>query len=254
MLSRRSIVSGMVTLPGILQSKLLFAEEASSASGDIVELNYPPFEDVNPERPFGSYPPTEEQRKRVEKIVAETPMGPTPVTVALSFVKRFATSDPEAISQWPRNAAWNPLVVTFFGSTSTPANNDLVAWCAAFANWCIERAGKHGTRSASSQSFVAESAKRYFIKADNPDAGDLVVFTCHNPETDDSFGLGHVAFLTGKPTGDLIPTVSGNTSKDGRYSIIAERPFSAKPQTVYRTVNGTRTKTIMRVNSYLRTA
>jgi uncharacterized protein (TIGR02594 family) len=246
------MVSGLVILPGVLQSSLLFAEDAPPESGDIVELDYPPFEDVNPERPFGNLPPDEEQRKKVEKIIAETPAGPTPLAIALSFVRRFATSDPQAISQWPRNAAWNPLVVNFFGSTSTPANNDMVAWCAAFANWCIERAGKHGTRSASSQSFVDESAKRYFIRTDNPDTGDLVVFTCYNPETGSNFGLGHVAFLTGKPSADSIPTVSGNTSKDGRYSIIAERPFSARPQTVYRTVNGARVKTTMKVNAYLR--
>jgi uncharacterized protein (TIGR02594 family) len=254
MLSRRLILAGIVTVPGLLENNSLSAEETPPESGDIVELDYPPFEDINPERPFGSTPPTDVQRKKVEGIIAETPMGPTPVAIALSFVQRFATSDPKAISQWPRNEPWNPLVITFFESTSTPANNDMVPWCAAFANWCIKRAGKNGTRSASSQSFVESSAARYFIRTDNPDVGDLVVFTCYRPETGQELNLGHVAFLTGKPSGDSIPTVSGNTSKDGRYSIIAEKPFPAKPQTVYRTVNGTRLKTIMKVNTYLRIA
>jgi len=254
MFSRRLVLAGLAAIPALLENKLLHAEEAPAETGDIVELAYPPFGDLNPERPFGSTPPDDAQRKKVEKIIAETPMGPTPVAIALSFAQRFAISDPKAISQWPGNEPWNPLVVTFFQSTSTAANNDMVPWCAAFANWCIDRAGKHGTRSASSQSFVDKNAERYFIRTNSPDAGDLVVFTCYRPGTEDSFGLGHVAFLTGKPSADSIPTVSGNTSKDGRYSIIAERPFSAKPQTVYRTVNGVRTQTTMKVNSYLRIA
>lgn len=252
MFSRRLVLAGLASAPVLFENNPLHAEDVPPETDDIVELDNPPFADLNPERPFGSTPPDDAQRKKVEKIIAETPEGPTPVAIALSFTRRFAISDPKAISQWPRNEPWNPLVVTFFQSTTTAANNDMVAWCAAFANWCIDRAGKHGTRSASSQSFLEDNAKRYFVRTDSPDAGDLVVFTCYRPGTEDSYGLGHVAFLTGKPSVDSIPTVSGNTSKDGRYSLIAEKPFSAKPQTVYRTINGVRTKTTMKVNSYFR--
>jgi uncharacterized protein (TIGR02594 family) len=218
------------------------------------QLIYPPLGAINQPEKFGYAKPTQAQRDKAAKIINETPKGPNPLAIARSFSERFGESDPRAISQWPAPDAWNPLVVEFFKSTASPANNDMVAWCAAFANWCIERNGRTGTRSAASQSFVDPKNAKYFKKINDPDFGDLVVWTCYDDKSGKSLGLGHVAFVTGKPSGDSVPTISGNTSDDNHYSIIVEKPFSTKDRKVYRTVNGTKVLSVMKLNSFLRMA
>src|SRR5437763_10958974 len=48
----------------------------------------------------------------------------------------------------------NPVIVAFFLATNLKPAGDTTAWCAAFVNWCLQRAGLPTTKSASSQSFV----------------------------------------------------------------------------------------------------
>jgi uncharacterized protein (TIGR02594 family) len=247
---------GLVAAPAILRNVPLAAQE--TASGDVMEdfdqLIYPPFGAIGAPEKFGYTKPSKEQIERVAKIINETPEGPHPLAIARSFTQRFTDKEPRVISQWPAPDAWNPLIVEFFKSTSTPANNDMVAWCAAFANWCIERNRKTGTRSAASQSFVDPKNAKWFKKISDPEPGDLAVWTCYEIPSGKNLGLGHVAFVTGKPGADSVPTISGNVSDDNHSSIIVEKPFPTRDRVVRRTVNGKRVPATMKLNSYVRMA
>lgn len=132
------------------------------------EVTYPSFDALDGRRPFGYDPASQEEIDIAEQIVARTVLGPRPIDIAQSFVDRFYREHPNWISQWPYPGHWNPLVVKFFSATSSPPNNDMIPWCAAFANWCIERAGKKGSRSASSQSFVDKKFEKIFEKTTEP--------------------------------------------------------------------------------------
>jgi hypothetical protein len=124
----------------------------------------------------------------------------------------------------------------------------MIAWCAAFANFCIERHGGKGSRSASSQSFLSQVFKR----TKDPKRGDLVVFTCYEPGTEESIGLGHVTFFKEKVGDNQIRVVGGNQSKDGHSSIISERVMTTTERTVKRHLaNGAYVDTAMRLNTYI---
>jgi uncharacterized protein (TIGR02594 family) len=256
MISRRAFGGGLLASQVFLRAPASLGDEQreQADSTNFVQLIYPPFGAINQPEKFGYAKPSADQKDRAIQIENQSPKGPTPVAIAQSFAERYGKSDPKAISQWPAPDAWNPLIVDFFKSTASPVNNDMIAWCAAFANWCIERNGKTGTRSASSQSFIDPKNSKYFIRTDSPDAGDLAVWTCYDSQSGKNLGLGHVAFVTGKPSEDSVPTVSGNTSDDNHYSIIAEKQFSIKDRKVYRTIGGTRVPSVMKLNTYLRLA
>lgn len=121
----------------------------------------------------------------------------------------------------------------------------MTPWCAAFANWCIERARMDGSRSASSQSFLS----RDFRRVTAPKAGDLTVFTSYDPADGRPLGGGHVAFFI-KPADDgKIVILGGNQSGDGHSSIIS---MKAAP-TMWRVVDrrtGT-VKSVTRLNAYV---
>ena len=251
MLTRRRV------LAGISMTGLLAATPELSAQESVKELNFdiqfPPLEALNSPTNFGYTAPTKAQKERVAGIINDTPHGPTPLDIARSFVLRFSQSDPDAISQWPKQDAWNPLIVEFFKATSLPANNDMINWCAAFTNWCIARNGKFGTRSASSQSFLAENARRYFPRTNDPEVGDLVVWTCYDPNGK-SLGLGHVAFVSGAIASNSVLTLNGNVSSDGRKSIIAEKPMPTGDKAITRNVDGQRVSCTMRLSAFLKIA
>jgi uncharacterized protein (TIGR02594 family) len=197
------------------------------------QLIFPPLDALDAPEPFGYATPTEEQKKKVSRIISTTPKGPRPVDIAQSFVDRFYKEDPEAISQWPAPASWNPLVAEFFSATAVRVDNDMIAWCAAFANWCIERSGRNGSRSAASQSFLSN---KDFKTTNDPNIGDLVVFTCYDKLTGSSLGLGHIAFVREKPTNGRIKVIGGNQSTDGHLSIISEKYYATSDMNVRRRI------------------
>ena len=255
MISRRIMALGLAAAaPSILRISKALGQDDEAKAESFVQLIYPPLEALSQPENFGYLEPDQAQKDKVDRIINETPKGPTPLAIARSFIDRFATSDPGAISQWPAPDSWNPLIVRFFQSTSMNVANDMVAWCAAFANWCIERNNKTGTRSASSQSFVDPRNAKYFPRTNDPQQGDLAVWTCYDAQSGNSLNLGHVAFVSDKPSGNSVLTISGNTSRDNHYSIIAEKPFATKDREVYRTVNGARVPTVMKLNAYLKIA
>jgi uncharacterized protein (TIGR02594 family) len=49
----------------------------------------------------------------------------------------------------------NPRVLTYHKSTTLLASSDEVAWCSAFACWCVENAGVKSTDSAAARSWLS---------------------------------------------------------------------------------------------------
>jgi uncharacterized protein (TIGR02594 family) len=96
----------------------------------------------------------------------------------------------------------NPRIVQFLRSTSLSQadyNNDETAWCSAFVNWCVERAGFEGTDSASARSWL-----NWGKKISTPRRGCIVVFS-RPPNSWE----GHVAFYIGE-TSTHIKVFGGN--------------------------------------------
>lgn len=211
------------------------------------QLIYPPIEALDDPQPFGVKPPTQDEVKKATLIIDQTVKGPRPIDVAQSFVDRFYDNDPSAISQWPAPSHWNPLIVKFFSATSYRANNDMIAWCAAFANWCLERAGRVGSRSAKSQSFLSKE----FKTTKDPKPGDLAIFTCYDKASGKSLELGHVTFFKNKVSDTFINVVGGNQSADGHSSIVSERPFSIVDRDVRRHVGNNYVLCTMKLNTYI---
>jgi uncharacterized protein (TIGR02594 family) len=249
------MITRRVAMLGLMTNSLLFnilpaAGQVDDKTVDSFDqLTFPPVDTLDNPEPFGYSPPTEAQKARAAEVVRTTPKGPRPIDIAQSFVDRFYKQDPEVISQWPSPSSWNPLVVEFFSATTLRANNDMIAWCAAFANWCIERSGRNGSRSAASQSFLGNAA---FKTTDDPNIGDLVVFTCYDKLTGKSVGLGHVAFVKEKPANGRIKVIGGNQSADGHSSIISERYFPISPFDVRRHVGNNYILCTMRLNTFVR--
>jgi uncharacterized protein (TIGR02594 family) len=213
------------------------------------QLTWPPLEALSSPELFGYSEPNQTQKNKAAAIVQATPKGPSPFDIAQSFVDRFFATDPATISQWPAPSSWNPLVVEFFSATTLRAANDMIAWCAAFANWCLDRAGRNGSRSAASQSFLDPKAFQ-FVNA--PKRGDLAVFTCYDKQTKQSVGLGHVAFFKEFTADDRIAVIGGNQSSDGHSSIISEAHFKRSEFDVRRQVGGRYVACTMKINQFIR--
>jgi uncharacterized protein (TIGR02594 family) len=140
---------------------------------------------------------------------------PTPFEVARYLVTAvpdtYRMAWPEPNPAHPTYA--NPLILWFFGATKTHPQGDETAWCAAFVNWCLKRAGVQGTGSAASQSFL-KSGWGHAVwrdgESDLPDAarpGDIAVF-----RTRYDTGHGHVGFFAGisKTRAKSIEVLGGN--------------------------------------------
>jgi uncharacterized protein (TIGR02594 family) len=248
MISRRQILKDLGIVPGMICAHNLFGQTAVPQVESFDQLIYPPLAALDRPEPFGYRPATEEQKRIAKQMIDGTPKGPRPIDIAQSFVDRFYAISPSLISQWPAPDSWNPLIVDFFQSTSIRAENDMIAWCAAFANWSLERSGRNGSRSASSQSFLSKE----FKKTDSPSPGDLAVFTCYDSSSGKSLGLGHVTFFKQQLSDDTIRVIGGNQSGDGHSSIIRESAFPTDARSVRRHVDDKYIACTMKLNTYIR--
>ena len=248
MLTRRNIAMGMLTCPVLLNGSPAASQMLAAAEERFDQLIYPPIDDADNAPPFGYRPATDAQKKKAADISAGAPKGPAPVDIAQSFFERFYKKDPEAITQWPAPASWNPLMLEFFFTTPSKFNSDMVAWSAAFVNWCLERSGRSGTQNSGSQSFLAKE----FKITDAPQPGDLAVFTCYDKSTGRSLSFGHVAFFKEKLAGNRIRVIGGNPSADGHSSIICEREFLTTDHDVRRHIGETYSLCTMRLNSFIK--
>jgi uncharacterized protein (TIGR02594 family) len=239
---------GLVTYPALVGAFLANSQTSRTDEESFDQLVYPPLETLENPELFGYKPATEAQKRKAQEIVDGTPKGPKPIDIAQSLVDRFYDKEPDAISQWPAPASWNPLIVEFFKATSTPANSDMIPWCAAFANWCIERSRRNGSRSASSQSFLSKD----FMQTDDPRAGDLAIFTCYDNSSGKSLGLGHATFFKERLSQNRIKVVGGNQSRDRHSSVICETEFSTTDHDARRHVGDKYVPCTMRLNTYIR--
>jgi len=247
MLTRRAILQHSVAAASIASSFCPVFAQTSDVSDELLSpMDSLPISDLSKRHPFGSHPASREEIAKADNIIANTPTGPRPIDIAQSFVTRFYATDPHAISEWPKAESWNPLIARFFEATTLHTKQDTVAWCAAFLNWCLERAKKPSTRSSSSQSFATTSL---FKVTDNPVEGDIAVFTCYEKGTSSSYGIGHVTFVKNAVDGTHFLALGGNQS--GKTpSIISEKAFPTSfPSS--RTINGKRVPVDYRLNRFL---
>jgi uncharacterized protein (TIGR02594 family) len=161
-------------------------------------------------------PPTDESWSEVDRLLRDAPSGATPYDVASYFLTsippRFQQAWPEPDLAHPTFA--NPLIVRFFLSTRTIPEGDTTAWCGAFVNWCLQRVGVAGTRSAGSQSF-ADWGEAAWSSSDGAQPvgarrGDIAVFRRQSNPTH-----GHVAFFQGLDASrqNRIEVLGGNQFK-----------------------------------------
>jgi len=80
--------------------------------------------------------------------------------------------------------------------------DDETAWCAAFVNWALSRAGLDGTKSLMARSFL-----KYGTPTLVPKVGDLAVFWRGSKDSI----FGHVGFFI-KETKDAVYVLGGNQS------------------------------------------
>lgn len=80
--------------------------------------------------------------------------------------------------------------------------DDETAWCAAFVNWALVRAGLEGTKSLMARSFL-----KYGYPTLAPKLGDLAVFWRGSKDS----AFGHVGFFI-KETKDAVYVLGGNQS------------------------------------------
>lgn len=105
----------------------------------------------------------------------------------------------------------NPFIVACLASTSYGPASDETAWCSAFVNFVMERAGYKGTNSAGADSWMHWGANVGSLA--NARTGDIVVLH-------DSAGHAHVGFLVRSGNG-TITLLGGNQSNQVKESVFS---------------------------------
>lgn len=110
-----------------------------------------------------------------------------------------------AISQWGvkgvTGVIHNPEVMKYFKETGHSwVKDDETAWCAAFMNWCLVKAGYPQTGSLAARSFM-----QYGEPTAKPLLGDIVVLWRISPNSP----YGHVGFYVTENK-DYIFILGGN--------------------------------------------
>jgi uncharacterized protein (TIGR02594 family) len=140
---------------------------------------------------------------------AETPVTgttPTPVDPPWLAIARGELGTRELV-----NGKANPKIAEYFQATGFKGGDAQDAWCSAFVNACMKRAGIRGTNSASAQSWL-----RWGIQLDEPRLGCVCVFSRPpNP------GNGHVAFFISREK-NWIHVLSGNQN-----NMVCVKPYAA---------------------------
>lgn len=107
------------------------------------------------------------------------------------------------IAEIPGPAA-NARIAEYLGIVGA-GESDETPWCAAFANWCLAKAGVVGTGKPNARSFLDIGESVQLLEA-NP--GDIVVFWRGDPKG----WTGHVAFFWARRDDDTIEVLGGNQS------------------------------------------
>ncbi|MEL6671207.1 MAG: SH3 domain-containing C40 family peptidase [Bacteroidota bacterium] len=100
-------------------------------------------------------------------------------------------------------------------------NDDETAWCSAFMNWCVEKAGYEGTNSA-----WALNWKNWGQPLETPRRGCVAVFKRFVMKNGEKKTYGHVGFYLGKDGEKNISILGGNQRnrvKISSYPIDSEK-------------------------------
>jgi uncharacterized protein (TIGR02594 family) len=108
----------------------------------------------------------------------------------------------KGIEEYAGTAKNNPAILQYYRDVGVPQKHDEVAWCAAFAGSCLERAGIRSTRS-----LMARSYTDFGVPLAKPREGCVVVFW----RTSKTSGYGHVGFFV-RETANYIYVLGGNQS------------------------------------------
>lgn len=128
------------------------------------------------------------------------PSEPAWLTVARSYL-----GTREALP----NGHYNPLIAEFFQSTVFKGGDADDAWCSAFANHCMHKAGIRGSGKANARSWLD-----WGVKLEQPTLGCVVVFS-RPPKPSE----GHVSFYVGEDK-NYIHVLGGNQNNS-----VCVRPY-----------------------------
>ena len=99
----------------------------------------------------------------------------------------------------------NARILTYFTQAGfKQVKDDETAWCAAFINFCLDKAGANGSGSLMARSFL-----KYGKESPKPKIGDLVVLW--RGTKDGTFG--HVGFFVNE-TATTVYILGGNQSNE----------------------------------------
>jgi uncharacterized protein (TIGR02594 family) len=107
------------------------------------------------------------------------------------------------------NGKVNPLIAEFFQSTKFKGGDADDAWCSAFANHCMRKAGVRGSGRANARSWLD-----WGVALEQPTLGCVVVFS-RPPKPSE----GHVSFFVGADK-NYITVLGGNQN-----NAVCVRPY-----------------------------
>jgi uncharacterized protein (TIGR02594 family) len=102
----------------------------------------------------------------------------------------------------PRILAYHKTCGVKTKSSVVSGQSDAVAWCSAFANWCMNQAGLVGTQAPHARSWLQWGE---FLPITAPVYGCIVVFSRGHASWQ-----GHVGFFVGPAPGGRICVLGGN--------------------------------------------
>lgn len=203
------------------QSREAWAQAEFEEAVFDVEVPPIPFPDPLGTYPAGTVRPTDAAVARARTFLDRAPRNGVPADVARFFVSEQFPTDLR--QQTPPGQPWNQVIVDFFQAVqNVRAQHDMVPWCAAFVNWCIERVGLRGTRNALAQSFVQHPN---YESGWRPAVGSVAVIGAYRKDNGDNTGLGHVAFVTQIEENRILGLGGNQTSRTGRMPEINEAWF-----------------------------
>lgn len=177
---------------------------------------------------LGRKPPSAADIRQAMAILDAAPAEGPPAAIAEYFLGVDEVSDSTGepfIEEWEMKA--NPMILQFFRATGYPGvQGDDVPWCAVFACWCIERAGRTSPVSWSSGAFRCHGTQTA-----SPAAGDVVVFR-NAGEDEPCKGRGHVGFFAGWD-GNRILTLGGNQRAPGSTGSICIAGYPGPGQSLH---------------------
>lgn len=137
--------------------------------------------------------------------VADSPIQTPPANVDVSSAPWMKFANEQLGQKGIKGPGTNPEVGKFYAAVGLATNQDDIAWCSAFANWCMKQAGVKGTGNA-----LARSWMQWGKKLDTPRYGCVCVFSRGGDTVH-----GHVAFYLAD-AGDKIEVLGGNQSNSVR--------------------------------------